>query len=71
MAFVQVKVGDHVVLRRAHPCGGTDWIVTRTGADIGLRCATCGRRVLLDREEFERRVCGVSPGGVARSGKIV
>ena len=30
--------------------------MTRTGADVGLECAKCGRRVMLEREEFERRV---------------
>lgn len=54
-AFVPVQPGDRVRLRKSHPCGGRDWQVTRIGADIGLECATCGRRVLLTRDEFERR----------------
>jgi len=62
MRPVPVAAGDTVTLRKPHPCGGHVWTVTRTGADIGLRCATCGRRVMLDREEFERRVRSVSPG---------
>ncbi|MCX6360394.1 MAG: DUF951 domain-containing protein [Armatimonadetes bacterium] len=56
MAFVVVNAGDTATLRKQHPCGGFDWAVYRVGADIGLRCTTCGRRVLLDRVEFERRV---------------
>jgi hypothetical protein len=39
-----------------HPCGGYDWQVFRLGADIGIRCNTCGRRVLLARSVFEKRV---------------
>jgi hypothetical protein len=54
--FVEVHVGDVVRLRKAHPCGGTDWSVVRLGADIGLRCATCQHRVLLTRSLFERRL---------------
>lgn len=50
-----VQVGDILSLRKAHPCGGRDWRVTRIGADIGLTCATCGRRVFLTLEELERR----------------
>lgn len=46
----------HVRLRKPHPCGGDEWSVTRTGADVGLVCLGCGRRVMLEREEFERRV---------------
>ncbi len=49
------SVGERVRLRKAHPCGGREWIVTRAGADIGLECATCQRRVLLPFEEFLRR----------------
>jgi hypothetical protein len=30
--------------------------VVRLGADIGIRCLGCKRRVLLDRSIFEKRV---------------
>lgn len=53
---IDVVVGDRVELRKPHPCGGTSWTVVRIGADIGLVCETCGRRVLLDRVKFNRRV---------------
>jgi hypothetical protein len=56
MNVLQVSVGDTATLRKQHPCGGFSWTVTRVGADIGLQCEQCGRRVFLDREEFERRV---------------
>ena len=52
-------LGDVVRLRRAHPCGGDTWLVDRLGADIGLRCRTCGRHVLLERATLERRLVGV------------
>ena len=58
--FVPVLPGDSVVLRKPHPCGSYAWSITRVGADIGLRCESCGRRVMLAREEFERRVRSVS-----------
>ena len=54
--FVEVHLGDEVRLRKQHPCGGTDWAIVRLGADIGLRCLTCGHRVLLARSVFERRL---------------
>jgi len=53
---VPFAVGDVVKLKKAHPCGGLDWIVVRLGADIGIKCQTCGRRVLLPRRDLERRV---------------
>ena len=48
-------VGDTVRLRKAHPCGGRDWQVVRVGADIGLACVGCGRRIFLSRDDVERR----------------
>ncbi len=54
--LMEVRLGDVVRLRKVHPCGGYDWEVVRLGADIGVRCRTCGRRVLLERRVFEKRV---------------
>ena len=42
-------------MRRRHPCGGWEWRVYRIGADIGLVCLECGRRVMLERRRFEQR----------------
>ena len=53
---IEIRLGDVVRLRKPHPCGGYEWDIVRLGADIGLQCTTCGRRVLLTRREFERRV---------------
>lgn len=47
---------DEVRLRKPHPCGSVDWTVVRLGADIGLKCHGCGRRVLLPRRVLERRI---------------
>lgn len=48
--------GDIVLMRKPHPCGGTEWEVTRVGADIGMVCLTCQRRVMLSRRDFTRQV---------------
>ena len=53
---MQLAIGDVVRLRKVHPCGGWEWEITRIGADIGLRCLTCGRRVLLPRSKVEKRI---------------
>jgi hypothetical protein len=49
-------LGDLVRLRRRHPCGGDTWLIDRLGADIGLRCQTCDRHVLVERRVIERRL---------------
>ena len=53
---LEIFMGDVVRLRKQHPCGGFEWEVVRLGADIGIVCQTCQRRVLLPRREFEKRV---------------
>ena len=53
-----VRLGDRVELTKPHPCGGRRWVVVRLGADIGLVCDACGRRVLLARRDLERRFRG-------------
>jgi hypothetical protein len=53
---IEINLGDIVRLRKAHPCGSYEWEVVRVGADIGLKCLKCQRRVLLKRGVFERRV---------------
>jgi hypothetical protein len=53
---VDVHLDDIVRLRKPHPCGSYEWRVVRLGAEIGLKCLGCGRRVLLTRRVFERRL---------------
>jgi hypothetical protein len=51
-----IAVGDEVELRKPHACGGNRWVVVRTGADLRVKCAECGRSVLLPRDQFNRAV---------------
>ena len=53
---LKIQIGDRVHMRKPHPCGGYEWEVTRIGADIGMQCLTCNRRVMLPRSKFEKRV---------------
>lgn len=52
----EVQIDDLVRLRKPHPCGSYEWRVVRVGADIGLKCQVCGRRILLDRSTLKKRV---------------
>jgi hypothetical protein len=56
--ILDLLLGDVIRLRRTHPCGGDTWLVDRLGADIGVRCRTCGRHVLIERATLERRLAG-------------
>lgn len=52
----QPEMGDRVQLRKKHPCGSDSWQVVRLGADIGLVCEGCGRKVLLERRVLRQRL---------------
>ena len=55
----ELNLDDIVRLRKPHPCGSYAWRVTRLGADIGLECQGCKRRVLLSRRKLARRLKAV------------
>ncbi|MEO5966075.1 MAG: DUF951 domain-containing protein, partial [Candidatus Limnocylindrales bacterium] len=68
---VELYLGDVVHFRRRHPCGGDTWLIDRLGADIGLRCTTCERHVLIERPAVERRIAGfVSRGDPVLSAAV-
>ncbi len=56
--LVELQMDDIVRLKKPHPCGGSDWRVVRLGADIGLKCQTCGRKILLPRRDLSKRMKG-------------
>jgi len=66
--ILKINVGDRFRLKKPHPCGSSEWEVTRTGADIKVKCLGCGRIVMLPRLRFERRVRGVLPRADAPQG---
>jgi len=55
----QFKLGDIVRMKKQHPCGSYNWEVTRTGADVKIKCQGCQRIVMLPRLEFEKRMVRV------------
>ena len=56
-------LGDRVILKKPHACGENLWEIVRVGADIKLKCAACGRVVMLDRLEFLKRAKKLIPSG--------
>jgi hypothetical protein len=69
---MDLRLGDVVRLKKPHPCGSFEWVVTRLGADIRLRCQGCGRRVLLPRSKAEKRIKAVvqrAPSASAQGGQ--
>ena len=48
-------------MKKAHPCGGKEWLVLRVGMDFRLRCLTCGREMMILRGKAERSVKKILP----------
>ena len=53
---VDFQMGEKLRLRKKHPCGGFEWEIVRLGADIGITCTTCSRKVLMPRSTLEKRM---------------
>lgn len=59
--LTELQVDDVVRLRKPHPCGSYEWVVFRIGADIGIECLGCHRRVLLPRRKLAKRIKKIHP----------
>ena len=57
--MLELRLGDRLQLKKAHPCGSREWEVVRVGADIGIRCLKYHRRLLVERGVLERKVVRV------------
>lgn len=50
------KLNDLVIMKKPHACGSNEWKIIRVGIDIKIKCTHCGREVMLDRLEFEKKL---------------
>ena len=50
------KLNDHVIMKKPHACKTNEWAITRMGVDIKLKSLHCGREIMMDRIEFERKL---------------
>jgi hypothetical protein len=55
------ELGDRVVMKKPHACGTNEWTITRTGADIKIKCVHCGRIVMMDRADFQKSAKKILP----------
>lgn len=56
---MDIRVGDILTMKKAHPCGSDRWLVTRTGADFKLKCLKCGHEVMTPRFKAEKNIRSV------------
>lgn len=55
----EFKLNDCVVMKKPHACGTNEWIITRMGVDIKIKCKNCNREIMMDRLEFKKKLKGV------------
>lgn len=53
---MDVQVGDQIVTKKPHPCGGNIFDVLRVGMDFRIRCTKCGREVMVARSKIEKNI---------------
>lgn len=58
---MNVKLGDVLVMKKAHPCGEKQWKVLRTGADFRLKCLGCGHEIMVPRFKAEKNIRTIIP----------
>lgn len=61
--MLRLEIGDRLILRKKHPCGGVEWEVWRLGMDIGIKCLKCGRKLKMVRSKLEKGVKEVISDG--------
>lgn len=52
----EFKLNDKVIMKKDHACGTNEWIITRMGVDIKIKCINCGREIMMDRLEFKKKL---------------
>ena len=53
---MDVRVGDILEMRKAHPCKCNRFDVLRVGMDFKIRCESCGREVMVPRNKIEKNI---------------
>ncbi len=57
------EVGDRIISKKPHACGGNEWMVIRTGADIKIKCLKCGKALFLSIDETKKITKKYTGGG--------
>lgn len=53
---MDLTLQTRVKLKKPHPCGNREFIITRIGMDVKLRCTQCGHELMLPRRRAEAAI---------------
>ncbi len=55
----ELKLHDIITTKKNHPCGGNSFEVLRVGIDYKIKCLTCGKIILIDDNNLQKRIKNV------------
>ena len=58
---MDISVGEVLIMKKKHPCGGNRFQVLRVGMDFKLRCLECGHEIMIPREKAEKGIRKIEP----------
>ncbi|MCI9575777.1 MAG: DUF951 domain-containing protein [Clostridiales bacterium] len=53
---MDIRPGDRLQMKKAHPCGSKEFFVLRAGMDFKIRCTGCGHEIMLPRLKCEKNI---------------
>ena len=51
---MDINIGDKLMMKKSHPCGGNIFTVTRIGMDFKMVCDGCGHEIMVPRKKAEK-----------------
>ena len=55
---MEYELGQHIKMKKSHPCGANDWEILRVGMDFRLKCTGCGHMIMVPRKTVEKSFRG-------------
>ena len=55
---MEFRLGQHIKMKKEHPCGTNDWEILRVGMDFRLKCSGCGHMIMVPRKTVEKSFRG-------------
>ncbi len=53
---MDIKLGSIVEMKKSHPCGNNQFLITRIGIDFKIKCCKCEHEVMVPRVKIEKNI---------------
>ena len=58
----KLAIGDHIKMKKKHPCSSDEFTVLRLGSDVRIKCTGCERDLIIPREKLDKMIKKVISG---------